>query len=143
MIDESDLEWEIHTDIHKIAVEALDSFCECMEDMGYDIGGSWRNCNVCISWEGRELTLSLDDIIDADMPAVLLAMKERGIEVSVLAHRALDKIFILHNAMFEPDILESFWKACITYGAPLDAWEDWKVRSGFRKWVQEVYENDE
>jgi len=143
MIDESELEWEINTYIHKTTVEALDSFCKYLEDMGYDVGGSWRTCNVSITWEGHGLNLSLNEIIDADMPAVLLAMREKGIEVTSLAHRALNQCFTLHNAMFEPDILEDFWQACITYGAPLDAWEDWKARSGFREWVQEVYENDD
>lgn len=146
MIDTSCLEWYMCIELKdRMTVREFNELTERIHNVNdeYSVGTSTAEDRICVIKDG-DLALELYDIYDKDMPEVMRILCEYPITICEIEHTvSRERSFYKRFDAFSPSMEDVYSHTLIVTANPLLTWQAWKEESGFNKFVQEVYGDDE
>ena len=123
-------EWDLTVDVSTKTVSELASIMTLLDRNGYTAGMSDKY-NIHPDYNGTEIILNIDCIVDTDMAEILRNLQAFNVRIIEIRHLACIERFTRFYS-WGPNTPQFFDR--------FTTWEDWKERSGFNEWAKEVYE---
>jgi len=129
----ADIEWDMSFDVHDLTVVELEHIMDSLSrinDNSYTVGLNPKKDNVFLEYDNGTLVLYVTVIDDGDMQRLFEIIQNISVRARLaeIKHQAYKRTFSRYYSVFGQQFFDRY-----------EGWEEWKARSGFDEWAQEVY----